>query len=121
MFGDTLLNFQLEKRDVTFPTITHISGFPIILDKQLKSEDGYYIVSGKLKLSKNDVFTPTSENDKLTFKNISVKMSLKANGNAIPSSDINFEEAVLQTKVFQFAPVEIRGLPHTKMAVSLEL
>jgi hypothetical protein len=110
----TEANYVLETRDTTLLDIKTISGFPVTIDKQVKAGTDNYIVSGKLTLTNNDIFSVEKDAEELTFKNISVKKS-GDQGAVVPEAEIVFEEAVLNTKAFGFVPVEVEGFPQIRM------
>ncbi|MEY2828637.1 MAG: hypothetical protein RIQ33_495, partial [Bacteroidota bacterium] len=103
----TTFDFILEKnKNEIF--IKTLSGFVVKIENQ-KPGSGYTsIISGKLMLAGNEVYKTGNEDEKLTFKDIAVSVDDK--GNAVPLSDISFEEAVLQIAAFGY-PAEIVGAP----------
>ncbi len=109
------LNFSLLPFDNSFTPIYTIAGFKVELDKQLADVNANtYVVSGKLILENNAVFSTVKDYEKLTFRNISVVADPSTN-DAKPVVDILFEEAVIQSKAFGYA-VEIEGLPQIKLS-----
>ncbi|MBI3883247.1 MAG: carboxypeptidase regulatory-like domain-containing protein, partial [Sphingobacteriales bacterium] len=113
--ADKTVDYKLELRDSTLPYIETIAGFPVNVTKQVKGGSASsYLISGKLFVDKNGIFSPDSSNNSLTFRNISVNVTSGAK-NALPSADINFEEGSLTTTAFGFAPIEIEGFPQIQM------
>ena len=118
------VDFQLELRDGNLPSIYTIAGFPVIIDKLYKAENlvaadkgkNIFTVSGKMKLTKNDIFNPgeESKNNTLTFTNALVAVEKISDKNAIPTKNIVFNEVILNAKAFGFVPVEIKGVPSIK-------
>jgi TANFOR domain-containing protein len=118
------VDFQLELRDSSLPSIYTIAGFPVIIDKLYKAENlvaadkdkNIFTVSGKMKLVKNDIFDPgdESKNNTLTFTNAVVEVEEISDKNAIPTRDIVFNEVILNATAFGFVPVEITGVSSVK-------
>lgn len=107
-------NLFLQEKDITLPAFKTMSGFPVEVEKiQSASQTGTYLISGKLQVGDNGIFTAISTDNKniLTFKELAVRTDSTAETNAVPMADVAFEEAVLYTKAFTSFPIEVTGMP----------
>ncbi|MES2809398.1 MAG: carboxypeptidase-like regulatory domain-containing protein [Bacteroidota bacterium] len=109
----TTFNIGIDQVDLSFPKITTLAGYPVQLTKHIRT-GADFTISGTLTIGSNALFTLDGGSQKLNFKDVTVKMGAKA-GNAEPVTDINFEEAVLNTTMFGFAPVEVQGAPFLQL------
>lgn len=116
--GNIKQNFELDKRALNIADIQTVANFPVQLDKVVSLGNNTYSISGTLTVAANDVFTPGTTDNKLTFKDAKVTAVLNSK-NATPQAEILFEEAVLSTNVFGFGIAEmvsdtrlsLRGIP----------
>ncbi|MEO6667880.1 MAG: carboxypeptidase-like regulatory domain-containing protein [Ferruginibacter sp.] len=114
-YTDLQVNYKLDMRDPNMPQIITMSGFPVQIDKVAAAGFGTYVISGKLTLTKNDIYTPDFGDEKLNFIGVSVKMDSKKQGNAVPLANVAFEEAVISTIAFDITTVEVTGYPQITM------
>lgn len=101
-------DFMMVERDSIIPEFNKILGFDITVEKAVKVNNDVFAISGTLKLPKNGIFQPVTE--ELRFKDIKVTADEETPTNAVPTTDeVLFEELEMEAKLHGYAPVTIGG------------